>query len=359
MFGRVLGTTLVQVVRSIAYVLLPTSFVALLAWATAGSATGNTGDPLRAALWIWLGAHHIPFSLLLPPANLAGYLSYLPLGGIIFPILAIRSGMKRVIDRLDHDSSLLPLARILFSLQYTLFAMAFSYFSSTNSIKPVWYLAPAFVLPLTLVTTATVGRRLIFGQAALYGSRAISLLLGISSLVLGISIFFHLHVIEDLTTVLEPGILGGFLLLLLNILYIPNAIVATLGYFSGTGFAVGSGTLISPTSFHLHTIPAFPLLGALPTGKFIFALIGIVVVMATGAILASWTIALNARILFQSLVIFIVITAAVGFAGSGALLTDAMSAVGVSPWKFTLSLTLELVLGAFLALFLPRLGRRT
>ena len=80
--------------------------------------------------------------------------------------------------------------------------------------------------------------------------------------------------------------------------------------------------------------------------------------MATGAILASWTIALNARILFQSLVIFIVITAAEGFAGSGALLTDAMSAVGVSPWKFTVSLTLELALGAFLALFLPRLGKR-
>ena len=87
MFGRVLGTTLVQVVRSIAYVLLPTSFIALLAWATAGSATGNTGDPLRAALWIWLGAHQVPFSLLLPPANIAGYLSYLPLVRWFFQFL--------------------------------------------------------------------------------------------------------------------------------------------------------------------------------------------------------------------------------------------------------------------------------
>ena len=103
MVGRILGVTLTQVLRSVALVLLPTSFLALVAWATAGSATGNTGDPLRAALWIWLGAHQIPFSLTLPPANSAGYLSYLPLGGVILPVLAIRSGIARIIYRLDGD----------------------------------------------------------------------------------------------------------------------------------------------------------------------------------------------------------------------------------------------------------------
>ena len=112
MFGRVLGTTSAQVARSIAFVLFPISFIALLAWATAGSATGNTGDPLRAALWIWLGAHQVPFSLARPPANIAGYLSYLPLGAVILPIFAIRSGFNRVIDRLDHNTSTLPLARL-------------------------------------------------------------------------------------------------------------------------------------------------------------------------------------------------------------------------------------------------------
>jgi len=358
MFGRVLGTTLAQVVRSIAYVLLPTSFISLLAWATAGSATGNTGDPLRAALWIWLASHQVPFSLVLPPANIAGYLSYLPLGAMVFPILAIRSGISRTIDRLDHDSSLLPLARILFAGQYTIVAMLLSYFSSTAAVKPIWYLTPLFVLPLTLITSATVGRRLILAQAALYSSRAISLLLGIASIILGISIFTNLHMVKTLTLVLEPGILGGLLLLILNILYIPNAVVATLAYFSGTGFAVGSGTLVAPWSFHLNSIPAFPLLGALPTGKSLLSLFGIVVVVLTGALLASWTIDLNTKILVQSLVVSAVISAVIGYAASGALLTDAMSAVGVSPWKFTLSLITELVAGALLALYLPRLVKR-
>ena len=358
MFGRVLGTTMVQVARSIAFVLFPISFIALLAWATAGSATGNTGDPLRAALWIWLGAHQVPFSLALPPANIAGYLSYLPLGAVILPIFAIRSGINRVIDRLDNDTSLLPLARLLFAIEYSVAAMLLSYFSSTQSVKPVWYLAPVFVFPLVLVTAATVGRRLVFGQAVLYGSRALALLLGISSIILGISIFTHLSTVKNLTTVLEPGILGGLLLLLLNILYIPNAVVATLGYFSGAGFAVGSGTMIAPWRFDLNSIPAFPLLGALPTGKSLFALFGIVLVILTGALLASWTIDLNMKILVQSLVVSALMCVVIGIAGSGALLTDAMSAVGVSPWKFTLTLVAELSLGAFLALYLPRLGRR-
>ena len=107
MMSRVLGAALPQVLRSVAWLLLPTSFIALLAWATAGSATGNTGDPLRAALWIWIGAHSIPFDLSLPPSGLAGHLSYLPLGALIFPILAIRSGVARTIERLDNDLSLI------------------------------------------------------------------------------------------------------------------------------------------------------------------------------------------------------------------------------------------------------------
>ena len=358
MFGRVLGVTLTQAMRSIALLLLPTSFIALLAWATAGSATGNTGDPLRAALWIWLSAHQLPFSLALPPINAEGYLSYLPLGALVFPVLAIRNGIARTIDRLDNDSSLIPLARTMFAVIYSAIGGIFAFLSSTNSVKPVWYFVPLYFLPITLVSAATVGRRLIFGQALLYSSRIIAFLLGISSLILGLTIFTHISTVKNLTTVLEPGFLGGLLLLLLNILYLPNALVATLGYFSGSGFAVGSGSIISPWSFDLSSIPAFPLLGALPSGKFQFALFGVVIVILSGAMLAIWTVALNTRVLFQSLFASIIIIALIGYAGSGALITQARSAVGVSPWKFTLSVGLELIIGAMLALYIPRLGKR-
>jgi hypothetical protein len=358
MLTRVLGAALPQVLRSVAWLLLPTSFIALLAWATAGSATGNTGDPLRAALWIWIGAHSIPFDLSLPPSGLAGHLSYLPLGALIFPVLAIRNGVARTIERLDNDSSLVGAARAAFAALYTLFALAAAFFSKTDSIRPVWYFAIIYVLPFTLLCAATVGRRVALGQGFLYGSRIIALLLGISSIVFGILLLLNISMVKNLTTVLQPGIFGGFLLLLLNILYIPNAVVSTLAYFSGVGFAVGSGTLVSPTSFRLNKIPAMPLLGALPENKSLIALIGVLVIVAAGALLVTWTISLNQRVLVQSYIVAVLLAAFVGYSGSGALITDAMSAVGVSTWKFTLAIAVQLGLGAALAIYLPRFIKR-
>ena len=358
MLTRVLGAALPQVLRSVAWLLLPTSFIALLAWATAGSATGNTGDPLRAALWIWIGAHSIPFDLSLPPSGLAGHLSYLPLGALIFPVLAIRSGVARTIERLDNDSSLVGAARAAFAVGYTLFALAASFFSKTDSIRPVWYFAIIYVLPFTLLCAATVGRRVALGQGFLYGSRIIALLLGLSSIVFGILLLVNISMVKNLTTVLQPGIFGGFLLLLLNILYIPNAIVSTLAYFSGVGFAVGSGTLVSPTSFRLNKIPAIPLLGALPENKSLISLIGVLVIVAAGALLVTWTISLDQKVLIQSLIVAVLLAAFVGYSGSGALITDAMSAVGVSTWKFTLAIAAQLGLGAALAVYLPRFINR-
>jgi hypothetical protein len=359
MFTRVLGAALPQVLRSVAWLLLPTSFIALIAWATAGSATGNTGDPLRAALWIWIGSHQIPFSLALPPSGLEGYLSYLPLGAMVLPVFAIRNGVRRTIERLDNDSSLVAPARSIFAVAYTLFALFASVLSKTESVRPVWYFAIIYVLPFTLLVAATVGRTMAFGQGFLYGSRIMALLLGVSSIIFGIALLLNISMVKNLTTVLQPGIFGGVLLMILNILYIPNAIVATLSYFCGVGFAVGSDTMVSPLTFNLDKIPAMPLLGALPQGKSTIALAGIAFVIFAGALLASWTVALNSKVLYQSLIVAVLLAAFVGYSASGALITDAMSAVGVSTWKFTLAIAVELASGAALALYLPRLFKRT
>ena len=280
------------------------------------------------------------------------------MGALIFPVLAIRNGVARTIERLDNDSSLVGPARAAFAVGYTMFALVASIFSKTDSIRPIWYFALIYVLPFTLLCAATVGRRVALGQGFLYGSRIIALLLGISSIVFGILLLVNISMVKNLTTVLQPGIFGGFLLLLLNILYIPNAIVSTLAYFSGVGFAVGSGTLVSPTSFRLNKMPAMPLLGALPENKSLISLIGVLVIVAAGALLVTWTISLDQKVLIQSLIVAVLLAAFVGYSGSGALITDAMSAVGVSTWKFTLAIAAQLGLGAALAVYLPRFINR-
>ena len=102
-----------------------------------------------------------------------------------------------------------------------------------------------------------------------------------------------------------------------------------------------------------------PLLGALPQGKTTIALIGIAFIIFAGALLATWTVALNLKVLQQSLIVAILIAAFVGYSASGALITETMSAVGVSTWKFTLAIAAELAAGAALALYLPRFFKRT
>ena len=356
---RVLGAAFPQVLRSIAWLLLPTSFIALIAWSTAGSATGNTGDPLRAALWIWIGSHQIPFDLNLGSSAVAGHLSYLPLGALVFPILAIRNGISRTVDRLDGDTSLIAPARVAFSVLYSTFGLLASFFSKTDEVIPVWYFAFIYVFPFALITSATVARRTSLGQGFLFGSRIIALLLGISAIALGIALLIKLEMVKNLTLVLQPGIFGGFLLLLLNILYLPNAIVSTLAYFSGVGFAVGSQTIVSPISFDLDKIPAMPILGALPKNESLISLLGICVVVFAGALLVSWTVELKQKVLVQSFIVAVLISAFVGYSASGALITEAMSAVGTSPWKFTAAITLQLGLGALLAIYGPRMFKRT
>ena len=78
--GRILLVTIQQALRSVALTLFPLSFIALFAWSTAGSATGNTSDPIRAAIWLWLGSHLIPFEIFDLAQNSdipSGALSYL------------------------------------------------------------------------------------------------------------------------------------------------------------------------------------------------------------------------------------------------------------------------------------------
>ena len=181
--------------------------------------------------------------------------------------------------------------------------------------------------------------------------------LGFAFLVLGISLLVNLSVVKDLTQVLEPGILGGLLLLILNVLYLPNAAVATLGYFAGVGFGIGNGTIISPLSYQVPEIPALPILGALPTGKFHWALIAVLLFVAAGVALTSWTLNQRPEVLWQTFTLVLLAIAFVSWAASGSLMTEALSAVGVSIWKVTLAIGVEMAIGIGLARVLPRLDR--
>ena len=343
---RVLSVSLSHAIRGAALVLLPFAFIALIAWATAGSATGTTTDPIRGAAWIWLGAHHIPFSLALPPTGIAGYFSYLPWGAIALPFIAIRTTFNRALDRLQGDFHDINGVRTIYSIFYTIIVTALAYLSASPAVRPQWYLAPIFGFFIAISATLTCGQRMKMSEPLVIATRIAATIVGLCMVIVGILIFTHFAQVKQLSFLLQPGIFGGALLLLLNILYLPNAAMALASYIAGSGFAVGAGTLISPWWYHSDQIPVLPLLGILPTHRHPLMIASTLFFVAVGALLVYWTIQSGITVLLQSGIFLSVMLVLLAYLSSGSLMTDEMGAFGLSIWKFGVAAILEIALGA-------------
>ena len=355
MLQRVLGVTFAQALRSVAGILLPLAFITLIAWATAGSATGTTSDPIRAAMWIWLGTHHVHFDLALSPSGVSGYLSYLPIGGLLLPIVALRAGFKRVVAKLDGDYSNLTGVRLFFSLFYAILTAMVAVFSASTGVTPLWWMAAIFAFLIALGSSFLADRSISLAMPVILALRIVALLLGFGFLIFTIAFFANFGQATLITKVLAPGIFGSLLLLILNLLYLPNVALAGLSYVSGAGFAVGAGTHLSPFTQDIGQIPALPLLAALPVDSNKWLILFSIVIIALGALLGYWTISLQDRTSWQSFFILIVMLSFLAYFASGSLITQAMGAVGISIWQFILFVGSQLLIGLLAFKFIPQL----
>lgn len=353
MLQRVLAVSFAQVLRSVFVILLPLAFISLIAWATAGSVTGNTSDPIRAAIWLWLGAHHLPFHL---NSSTVGYLSYLPIGAMLIPFFALRIGFAKALSKLHGDFHNINSVRTIFAGQYALVATALALLSRSANVSAQWYLAPIFSFAIAYLASLTSGTRIRISNAATLASRVIAIALGAAFIILALLIFTNISTFKNISIVLQPGVFGSLLLFALNAFYLPNAALSVLGYFTGTGFAIGAGTLLSPFAHRLGELPALPLLAVLPTTSSRWALLAVIAIIALGAALALW--AQSSTVLIQSFILTLIATTLLSYLASGSLMTPAMSAVGLSIWKFTLSIGVELAIGIALVVLVPQIRIR-
>ena len=344
-----------QALRSVALLLLPIAFASLIIWATAGSSTGSTSDPIFTSLWFYLAAHQIPLDI---AGSLAGArLTFLPLGALVLVFFAIRSGVTRSVALFDEDRKRIVVP--IFALLYSLLLLVISLFSSLRDevVSVRIYLA----IPIALLVTFTfslIASRLMPARtrapweiATTWAAFALAILLAVATLVLFISLAIHYRAVLDLTTVISPGIFGGVALIAIQTLYLPNMVVATLGYISGSGAHIGSGSIIHPFLFELDQLPALPLLGALPRGSFPWAIAGAFVVIAFGFIIHRRLLARFGSDLTSaiSLAAFFVLSLLIAVSASGQLITDVLGEVGPSWWRFPLVLSGELALGMALS----------
>ena len=93
---------------------------------------------------------------------------------------------------------------------------------------------------------------------------ALAVLLGCAALVGGVALALSAGTARDLSEQVGGGGIGGLPLAVLGALCVPNAIMASLAYLAGPGFAIGTGASVTAAGAAVGAVPAFPLLAALP-----------------------------------------------------------------------------------------------
>lgn len=185
-----------------------------------------------------------------------------------------------------------------------------------GGLGATWALAgrlrPMIVVPAAL---RGLGRAVLAGLAAMTVIAAIVLLAG---LLLGSQ---RISVIED---ALAPDAVGSWLLVALQLLYLPNLLAWTASWALGAGISVGVGSLVSPLLTTAGMLPAIPAFGAVPAagpgGPWAYAWFASGVLV--GAV-AGWVAAVKTSAKHRSLTAWLVRGAGAGLAVALVLLAVA------------------------------------
>ncbi|MFI6394642.1 DUF6350 family protein [Nonomuraea sp. NPDC050547] len=360
----------------------------LIGWMAAPRGALGPGLPgvFRTAAQLWLAAHHAGFAI---PGGRVGLL---PLGLLVLPaFLLYKAGrwMARDADlrlrlpaRLPKNSPkekanarrraqliLVAQAGVSLAAPYALLAGLIALVARNDITQP--YIGEAllshFLLAFVvgaLATARTIGpwrsmlrllpervRAVTVGTAV---ATAIMLAGGLVLVVVAVALNFG--DVRALSGQLSTGFVGGALLLLVQGLYLPNAVVWAMSYIAGPGFAFGTGTLVAPTGVQLGMVPSLPLLGALPDSGPVPAPMMAVIALpfAAGAVAGVMV----ARIApspsyevaplwgFFSGVSTGLVAGLLAALSGGPLRGGRLAAVGPSPWEVALSICLEVGVAA-------------
>ncbi|ROP75508.1 hypothetical protein EDF18_2128 [Frigoribacterium sp. PhB107] len=123
--------------------------------------------------------------------------------------------------------------------------------------------------PRTARVVAAAGLRI--GTASAAG------VLAVSGVVVGVLMLTNYGELITLYEGAHAGLLGGIALTLGQLALLPDLVVWAASWFVGPGFALGTGSGVSPLGTSVGPMPAVPFLGALPTASSSFAFVGLLV----------------------------------------------------------------------------------
>jgi hypothetical protein len=323
-------------------------------WLPASGPSGNAGSAVRAGILTFLAALHGGITVDGVRA------AFVPLGlTVVVGLLAWRAGTglaDAAADLGEHPRRALVRAG---AIQAGVFAVVCALLArlsplGTSNVSEVAAFGAGLVLFAgtgsvafarhTSLAAVFVARRPSWLAPSLRAALAgVIVYVGVGALLVACSVLLHRGRVELLSGQVGGG-WSGLPVLLLGVLAAPNAAVAGASYLAGPGFAVGSGSSVSLGSTVHGTLPAFPVLGAVPTGPANAAtwllaavtpvLAGVAVVRVVGRS-PSW------RSRWQQLGLavpgIVLLALPLAWLGGGGIGDGRLSAVGASPWQFALA----------------------
>lgn len=263
----------------------PLLALSLLSWAAAGS-VGSSGTAVQAAVEIWLAAQRTPLHLPTGEFTLA------PLGlTVVLAWLLYRTGRRAATstgatgaEQLGQSALVAAAVTASYALLAAAVAIAcfagFAGFSGTGTdgvavASPGQALLGAGTLALfasgTGVLTATSAFRTLLAKVpvevgCVLRSTAVALAVltaGAGATIAG-GVVTHFNAGQAALQELHGGAVGGALLTLVGLVYLPTAVVWAVAYLLGPGFAVGTDSAVALGGTHLGALPGLPFFTALP-----------------------------------------------------------------------------------------------
>lgn len=345
-------------------------------WLPASGSAGSAGSALRAGLLTFLAAVHGGITVDAVAAD------FVPLGmTIMVALLAWRAGagLADVAADLDeHEPGRLVGAGLM---QAGAFALACALAGriatlGSSSVPAFGVTLAAFVLFLvsggvSFVRHSPLGLDLGLAAPA-WVSRAgraavamVAVYLVGGALLAAASLAMHHEKVQALSTQVGGG-WSGVPILLLGALAAPNAVIAGSSYLAGPGFAVGSGNGVTLISGGHGLVPAFPILGGVPShpaGPWAWVLAALTFVIAAGcaaaliagpgAAVEGWTT--RCADVARASLMSGVIGGVLAWQGGGAIGSGHLAAVGASPWQLGVAFVGLTLLGGLVGIGLMAL----
>lgn len=261
----------VAVVWTVATSLVPIVFLVLIGWLASGL-VGGLADPFRFAIDIWLAAHGVPIRLD------AGALTLRPLG-LTAVVLALLWRAGRWVGRNVRPETLAAAARAagLLAAGYGTVAALLALAATDPAARPDVVVAAGACVAVAaligglgvlsgagLMPTARARLPLMCRVAIDAGAAGALALVGLAGLLLGAALIAGRSTAYDLASAVGPDTAGWPLLLLVNLLLLPNAVLAALAYATGPGFTVGTGTSVMLGGAEVAALPPLSLFAAVP-----------------------------------------------------------------------------------------------